>query len=197
MLGKERGQSLVELAVILPLLLFLFMGMIEVGWAMHSYLTVANAAREGARFGTRGSFSEEDIAEVTVVALGAVDVRLEGEEANGTVIVTLVDIDPDGSYTRHPSYTAGTLPVTSRLSDSEIAQIAQDNVAFNQDPFHCPLGSPPPCEIDSYNDLVVVEVFYEHAQMLGLPVVSDILPNPVQMYSRGLMRLGIPRYQEG
>lgn len=191
MMRKEKGQSLVELAVILPLVLFLLIGMIEVGWAMHSYVTVATAAREATRFGARGNFHEEDIGEVAVVALGALDVELEGPEVNTTVIVTFVDIDSTGAYTITTPYVTGTLPVTSALFTGEfdIAQVAADNAAFNQDPLHCPT---PPC--DSPNDLVIVEAFYDHAQMLGLPIVSDILSNPIRIYSRGLMRMGVSRY---
>ena len=191
MLRKETGQSLVELAVILPLLLLLFIGMIEVGWAMHSYVTVATAAREATRFGARGNFNEEDVGEVALVALGALDVELEGPDVNTTVIVTFVDIDPTGAYTITTPYVTGTLPVASCLSTGEcdIYQIAQDNIAFNDDPANCPT---PPC--DSPNDLVVVEAFYEHTQLLGLPLVSDILSNPMHIYSRSLMRVGVSRY---
>lgn len=49
--GREAGQELVEFALILPLLLLLFLGIIEVGRLMLSYNTIANAAREGARYG--------------------------------------------------------------------------------------------------------------------------------------------------
>jgi Flp pilus assembly protein TadG len=48
---REDGQELVEFALILPLLLLLCFGIIEVGRLMLSYNTVANAAREGARHG--------------------------------------------------------------------------------------------------------------------------------------------------
>ena len=48
---QEAGQELVEFALILPLLLLLFFGIIEVGRLMLSYNTIANAAREGARYG--------------------------------------------------------------------------------------------------------------------------------------------------
>jgi Flp pilus assembly protein TadG len=48
---REAGQELVEFALILPLLLLLCLGIIEVGRLMLSYNTVANAAREGARRG--------------------------------------------------------------------------------------------------------------------------------------------------
>lgn len=47
----ERGQDLVEFALVLPLLVLLFFGIIEFGRAVFTYNTLANAAREGARFG--------------------------------------------------------------------------------------------------------------------------------------------------
>ena len=51
------------MALIFPVLLMFFVGLIEVGWALHSYLVMANANREGARFAARGQdiFDEGDI----------------------------------------------------------------------------------------------------------------------------------------
>lgn len=51
----ETGQSLVEFAIMLPILLLVVMGIIEFGFIMNSYLTLQNAAREGARAGALGS----------------------------------------------------------------------------------------------------------------------------------------------
>jgi Flp pilus assembly protein TadG len=45
----ERGTSLVETALVFPVILILFMGMVEVGFLLFSHVQVANAAREGAR----------------------------------------------------------------------------------------------------------------------------------------------------
>jgi Flp pilus assembly protein TadG len=49
--SSERGQDLVEFALILPLLLVLTLGIIDLGRVVFSYNTIANAAREGARWG--------------------------------------------------------------------------------------------------------------------------------------------------
>lgn len=46
---NEGGAALVEMALILPLLLLLLIGMIESGWAFSNQLDVRHAAREGAR----------------------------------------------------------------------------------------------------------------------------------------------------
>ena len=46
---KARGQSLVEFALVIPIIVLLVAGFVEVGRAVYSYNTLANAAREGAR----------------------------------------------------------------------------------------------------------------------------------------------------
>lgn len=43
------GQSLVEFALVLPILGLLILGMIEFGWILNGQITLTNAAREGAR----------------------------------------------------------------------------------------------------------------------------------------------------
>jgi len=50
-LRNEKGQSLIEFSIILPLLLLLLMGIFEFGLMLNSYLTIHNSAREGARLG--------------------------------------------------------------------------------------------------------------------------------------------------
>jgi len=47
----SRGQDLVEMALVLPLLLALLLGIVEFGVIIWRYNTVSNAAREGARAG--------------------------------------------------------------------------------------------------------------------------------------------------
>jgi Flp pilus assembly protein TadG len=53
----QRGQSLMEFALIFPLIAFLAVGFVEIGRAVYSYTTVANAARQGARVATVNQLS--------------------------------------------------------------------------------------------------------------------------------------------
>lgn len=44
-----RGQAVIEFALVVPVIVFLVVAFIEMGRAVYSYTTVANAARQGAR----------------------------------------------------------------------------------------------------------------------------------------------------
>lgn len=48
----ERGQSLVELAISLIVILYLLLGAVEFSMALFQYVTIRDAAQEGANFGS-------------------------------------------------------------------------------------------------------------------------------------------------
>ena len=50
--ARARGQSLVEFALVLMPLFLLILGVVQFGLIFNSYVTMTNAAREGARTGT-------------------------------------------------------------------------------------------------------------------------------------------------
>jgi len=49
-LKDESGQSLVEFALVLPVLLLILCAIIDFGWLYYNQITLNNAAREGARY---------------------------------------------------------------------------------------------------------------------------------------------------
>lgn len=54
-----QGQELVELAILVPILLLISFGVLDMGRLFHASITITNAAREGARYGT---FDPSDVA---------------------------------------------------------------------------------------------------------------------------------------
>ena len=48
----EEGQNIVEFALLLPVLMWILMGIIQFGFIFAIYLTLNNAVREGARWGS-------------------------------------------------------------------------------------------------------------------------------------------------
>jgi len=73
----ERGQALVELALALPILVVLLLGILEVGMLLHAYLTVEHGAREGARLGATGAGDQAIIDRVVASCPGLDPARLE------------------------------------------------------------------------------------------------------------------------
>ena len=47
---SEKGQAMVEFALLLPILLLIFSGIINFGWVFGNQLLANNAAREAARY---------------------------------------------------------------------------------------------------------------------------------------------------
>lgn len=52
---KNKGQTLVEMALILPILVLLTFGLVDFGRLFHVYLVATEASREGARAAAVGS----------------------------------------------------------------------------------------------------------------------------------------------
>lgn len=60
--GRERGQAVIELALTLPLLLLIVLGVFDFGLMFQKYEVVTNAAREGARVGVLPDYTPADAA---------------------------------------------------------------------------------------------------------------------------------------
>ena len=60
----ERGQAIVELALTLPLLLLVVLGIFDFGLMFQRFEIVTNAAREGARVGVLPDYTDPHQAEV-------------------------------------------------------------------------------------------------------------------------------------
>lgn len=62
---SEKGQSLVEFALVVPVLVLLLFGIADFGRAFHAYLTIDHAGREAAR---AASIGEKDIEKIKQIA---------------------------------------------------------------------------------------------------------------------------------
>lgn len=49
---RQGGQSLVETAIVFPILILLLVAVVDFGRVFDAYIVLTNAAREGARFGS-------------------------------------------------------------------------------------------------------------------------------------------------
>ncbi len=86
----QRGQAMVEFALVLPLLLIITFIIIDFGFAFSQWVIITNATREGARLGATGK-SADLVATRTIDASNG---TLEG--AGDVVTVEYLDLNGDG-----------------------------------------------------------------------------------------------------
>ncbi len=96
---KERGQAAAELALLLPVLLLILLGCIDLGRMFASWVTLTNAAREGARYGSMHPADTPGItaaaqAEVTAGGMSGVTI---GIVRSGTAAGSSVTVSASGS----------------------------------------------------------------------------------------------------
>jgi Flp pilus assembly protein TadG len=95
----QCGQAAVELALVLPLVLLLFLGLVQVGLVVRDDVLLVHAAREAAR---RAAVDRADGNARTAAINGSgltasrLDVRTTRDEAAGTVSETLRYRSPTG-----------------------------------------------------------------------------------------------------
>jgi hypothetical protein len=211
-LRRTEGQSLVEMAIMMPILLVMFAGLIEVGVALRNYLIVVNANREGTRFAARGRWFDSPEARQAIFArtVAAAGIEQRGADlvqflrpvnigdlgANTAIAVTYIEvpdqIDDLGGLAEEPhivrgQWISGTLPLGAELVKADIiGQAAQRaNYEFNQEYF-INRGE---LDIPSEDNIVIVEIWFQHEQILKLPIFTEILPETFTLYAQSTMRV--------
>ena len=119
--GRQRthGQSIVEFAFVLPLMLLFLVIAADFGRAYTAYLTISSSAREGATYASRSSDNAANTGEIETRAKA--EVGPDGEIWNEPITVTPSDCsssDPQGydciqvtvDYTFKPIFLIGPIP---------------------------------------------------------------------------------------
>jgi TadE-like protein len=70
---SKKGQSLIELTLIVPLMLLMVYGVVEVGSVISTYLTLSHTTREGANLASRGT--APNVALDAIIAAAAPTIR--------------------------------------------------------------------------------------------------------------------------
>lgn len=98
---RESGQSAVELALTLPLLLLLICGMIELGWLASNRLVLDNITREGVRAGIVAKSASSNTADVTARIN-----QMKPDYMTGTLLISV-------SYSNASSFRDGDITVAT------------------------------------------------------------------------------------
>ena len=100
--GSQSGQSLVELALLTPLLMIMLIGIAEMGRYAYFAMLVGNAARAGAAWGAQSPGASSDQGDIATVANN--DFQNGANLAGLTVTSTnLCTCDNGGSFTSAPT----------------------------------------------------------------------------------------------
>jgi len=163
---SQRGQALVELALVAPVLLLLVLGAVELGAAFQAKITITNAAREGARLAGRGNiFTPSQVLQVVQGQSRSVDIA-----GSGTAILTTVDTSDGGFDYRVNTLCGGE---TSRLDYGELQALHQELIVV--DPAYL-----------QQDQFVVLEIIYDHTALTGL------FGDSLTMYAYAVMPVSAP-----
>lgn len=115
-LRSQKGQSLIELSLIAPLMVFLAFGAIEVGQVISTQLTMTHTSREGANLISRGTPATQALA--AIIAASS-DTFKSTNKANWKIIYSKVvqDTSPGVPPCPNPPSTPCTYKIESQLTE--------------------------------------------------------------------------------
>jgi Flp pilus assembly protein TadG len=120
-LPSQLGQTLVEVALTLPLLLLLTLGVIEVGRYTYIGILIGNAARAGAAYGAQSGGTSTDTAGITLAAKN--DFQNNGQKLSKLTVSSVISCGCDNAGTLTIDYTtaAGCSDATNPALAATIA----------------------------------------------------------------------------
>lgn len=194
--GKGRGQSLVELALLFPVLLIVLSGLMEFGFLLNDYLSLMDAARNGARFSSDSLYTSSDsIMDCATTqdffrqTACAVNQELSREQPNIAVdttehddIVISVFRVKTGSGVIERVPTAYGQAGWSYALDS--TGVRERTSSFGNADVNGRLESNAPS-----TGLLLVEIFYSYDQKLALPWITAFLGDPLILHAYTFMPL--------
>lgn len=211
---RERGQSMVEMALALPILLLILAGAVEIGMYFNTYLTLVDATREAARYSANGSPASRDA--ITDCALTedffkkAACLTMQNlpgvafDPVRDDIVVSLILIRSDGIVDKRivDSYPAGipvpdsvlgsggwsrcrSLPATTNPDTNGAGCIPAETRLPNSVIEARFVQFGGPAPKSAY---VLVEIYHVHHQFLGLiPPGLAFLPQEAVMHAYSIM----------
>lgn len=170
---SERGAALVETAMVLPLILTVAIGMAEVGFAMVSQMTGANAVRAGARVAAAG----RDNSTVELATIRSVEQAMCSLDHGELLLIEVYKADADGEPVNANTLLNEYTPTGPLVCDSS-----------NSTALSCTNGCPwpPSARSDSVASLddIGVRVTYTHEW-----IASYVFQTPATWSDSTVMRI--------
>jgi hypothetical protein len=183
---KSAGQSLVEFTIMLPILMMLLSGLIEFGFLLNMYLDVIDAAREAARsaansdpndslffnqafINSRGSLFTASDGRINWIPSDPSDCTA----VKGDIVVSAFAFLNNSILARYPGTDVGrgNCPANGYLTKFSDADINAKLDEFS-------IGN---------SGAVMVEIYFEYEMVLGLPWITEFVPDPVILHAYTIM----------
>lgn len=183
--GHSRGQSFVELTLVLGLLLMLLAAAVEFGLLLNEYISLVEGSREAARFGSVGDpfdptgsgninpdfYSKiSDYVIGTNTTLGVIEPVHLDPGSNDDVVISVFGARGN-NVVRFPNSTGWSKfgIQTSNFTNAEISA-------------RLSAGAP-------NTGLLLIEIFYHYHQVLKLPFLTQFVGDPMDVYTYSIMPL--------
>lgn len=173
---SHKAQSFVELALVLVPLLILLAGVVEFGFLFARYLQLFDGVREATRLHSTDDPTAtplrpdcSDFYRCTAIdTLFFIRPATLDPSRGDDIVIYYVGVDGT-TLTRSPDADGWS------YYNNQGARISDAELSSRIDPAAPPTG------------ILVIEVFYHYPQTLALPVISDLLPNPVPLHVYAMM----------
>jgi hypothetical protein len=156
---SRRGQSLVELALILPILITLLLGMVEVVNIGRTYLALLDSSYQGAHLGSQGEIRYDNNKINTLVTQDLINKGLNSTSNLVNVIIVRANLE-GGQVLSDYNATSMRLPVTSPVLTSAVLSGRLQS------------GDP------DGGYLVAVEIVYNYRLLFPWPKITGLLQDP-------------------
>ena len=113
----RKGMAVVEFAILAPVVLTMFLGIVETGWWMRNRAVISNASREGARYAAMGWAQDKVYDRVVEAASPLLVVDRIGDVQNGDIQMKFVAPSDTRTYPQFPDYIA--FPTDSCLTKAD------------------------------------------------------------------------------
>ncbi len=152
---RQRGQGLVEFALIFPVLILVLFGLIDLGRAVYDFNTLASASRQGVRIaivnqnGAGAGCVGAGSSTPDTTKLSAHDCAVAAAIAVGNVTVSVTYMDPTDTTTCSPVAVGCLAEVTTTyqfqaitpIISSLLGSIAMSSTSKEPVEFVCPISA--------------------------------------------------------
>ena len=177
---REKGQSFVELSLVVVFLMIFVAGIVEFGFMLNDYLNMVDASREAVRYSSNfdpfiydsGTKTlDENFFDQTFQLTEQFLAPVVLDPSKGDDIVVSFFSVADGFYERYPNDQGRSryLNQVSKFSNADIQNRLN--------------SSAPPTGV------LLVEIFYHDPQVLKLPIFTVFVRDPIPLYVYAIMPL--------